>query len=252
MLTTTYAHDEHAIATITLNRDEKRNAISQRMAEEILQSLDRSEAEQARVVILRANPSVKVWCAGHDLSELDPQDLDGANPTLQICRKLQTTPLPVIAMVEGSVYAGGLMMLLSADLAVAAENTRVTMTANKLGIPLAPDFYAYWLRVMGIHKTKELLFTAAAISATDAYHAGLFNHVVPRDQLERTTREIARKILDCTAEGVANTKLQLNLLATQTSLSEEHQAHIRQRHAEIVDSPQTRQRISALLARLSQ
>ena len=235
-----------------LNRDEKRNAISQEMAAAILHSVDRSEAEQARVVILRANPGAKVWCAGHDLSELDPRDLDGANPTLQICRKLQTTPLPVLAMVEGSVYAGGLMMVLSSDVVVAADDTQVTMTANKLGIPLAPDFYAYWLRVMGLHKTKELLFTAAAITAQDAYHAGLFNHVVPRDQLWQTTHELARKILDCTAEGVANTKFQLNLLATQTALSDEQQANISQRHAEIVDSPEMRQRIAALLTRLGE
>jgi methylmalonyl-CoA decarboxylase len=80
MSTINYAIDENAIATITLNRDEKRNAFNHEMAERFLQNLERAERENARVVVMRANPGVKVWCAGHDLSELDPGALDAQNP----------------------------------------------------------------------------------------------------------------------------------------------------------------------------
>ena len=245
-----YEVDENAIATITLNRDEKRNALSNAMAKEILRGLDRAEQEHARVVVIRANAGANVWCAGHDLNELDPKALAAENATLEVCRKIQSTPLPVIAMVEGSVHAGGLIILLCADIVIAARNAHVAITANKLGIPLPPEFYAFWLRVMGLHKAKELLFTASSISPEDAYHAGLYNHVVDNYQLERATNQIARKILDCNAESVANTKFQLNLIASQASLTEEESSGIQTRNAELLDSPRTQARITALLASL--
>jgi len=212
-----YAVDETGVATMTLNRDDKRNAINREMAEQILQRLEQAEADGMRVVILRANAGVQVWCAGHDLAELDVEDLHAENPTLEVARKIQSVPFPVIAMVEGRVYAGGLILLLSADLVIAAENADVAITSNKLGIPLSLDLHAYWLRVMRLHKAKELLFTAGSISASDACHAGLYNHVVALEQLERVTTQIAERIIKCSPTAIASTKHQLNLIARQTT-----------------------------------
>ena len=81
------------------------------MAEQILQRLEQAEADATRVVILRANAGVQVWSAGHDLAELDVEDLHAENPTLEVARKVQSVPFPVIAMVEGRVYGGGLILL---------------------------------------------------------------------------------------------------------------------------------------------
>lgn len=241
-----YTLDETGVATITFNRDEKRNAINKEMAEQILVRLEQGE-QDSRVVILRANPGVTVWCAGHDLAELDPQALH-ENPTLDIVDKIQTMPVPAVAMVEGAVYGGGLLILLSADIVIAAKNAKAAITSNKLGIPLAPELYAFWLRVMGLHKVKELLFTGTAISAEDAYHAGLYNHVVDNDQLDRLTHEIAAKIIECSADGLANAKYQLNLIAMQAALTESERKGIAERNLEILNSPATKERISALLA----
>lgn len=99
-----YAINEQRIATIRLNRDEKRNALNQEMAELVLAGLVQAERDQARAVILRANSGVKVWCAGHDLAELDLRNLHAENPTLEVARRIQSVPFPVIAMVEGNVY----------------------------------------------------------------------------------------------------------------------------------------------------
>lgn len=193
---------------------------------------------------------MKVWCAGHDLNELDPQSLLLENPTLAVARKIQSIPLPVIAMVEGRVYAGGLILLLSADIVIAAHNAEVAITSNKLGIPLSPDLHAYWLRVMGIHKAKEMLFTATTITANDAYHSGLYNHVVEPEKLERITDELASRIIDCSPDAVANAKYQLNLIAGQASLSNVERVDVDKRNSEILNSQDTRERISALLASL--
>ena len=245
-----YAANETGIATITLDRDEKRNAINQEMAEQILRRLEQAEADAARVVILRANAGAQVWCAGHDLAELDVQDLHAENPTLEVARKIQSVPFPVIAMVEGRVYGGGLILLLCADLVMADENADVAITSNKLGIPLSADLHAFWLRIMGMHKAKELLFTAASISARDACQAGLYNHVVAADQLESATGKIAERIIKCSPVAIACTKYQLNLIARQTTLNDEQQTEVAQRNDEILNSQDTRERIATLLASL--
>ncbi len=245
-----YSVDETGIATITFDREQKRNAINEEMAGQIPERLEQAEEDASRVVILRANPGVTVWCAGHDLAELDVTDLHTGNPTIEIAAKIRSVPYAVIAMVEGSVHGGGLLLLLSADIAIAAANAEVAITSNKLGLPLSLDLHAYWLRTMGIHKAKELLFTAATISAKDAYHAGLYNHVVDPSRLEQTTTEIAQKIVACSPIAVANTKYQLNLLAQQAGLSDGEQADIEERCSGILNSEDTKKRISTLLSSL--
>ena len=245
-----YALDDEAIATITFDRQEKRNAFDNAMAASALNCFDRAEREHARVVVLRATPGVQVWCAGHDLSELHPGALDSENPMLRLFDRIQSTPIPVIAMVEGSVYAGGLILLLCADIVIAAPNADVAITSNRLGIPLAPEIYALWLRVMGIHKAKELLFTAATIQPREAYVAGLYNRVVDQDQLENETYRVAQSILSCAPEAVANSKFQLNLLAAQLAWTDQQRAQVEARNSDLLRSPQLQERVAALLASL--
>lgn len=238
------------VATITFDRDNKRNAFSAAMSQEVLQGIACAEKSGAGVVILRANTGARVWCSGRDLSELDPHGSDGVerpDPMVEVFRKIQDTPLPVISMVEGSVYAGGLLIVMYSDIVIAAQNARVAITSNKMGLPLEPELYSYWLRVMGIHKAKELLFTAAPISAADACKAGLYNHVVDNRELEGFTAKVAEKILACAPEGVANSKLQLNLIAKRSSLTDEDRAAISESVAKIFENPQLKRRITDLL-----
>lgn len=244
-----YALDDRQVATITFNRDEKRNAFDHEMAASMISGLERAEREQARVVVLRANPGAKVWCAGHDLGELDPETLDD-NPMIEIFKRIQSTPLPVIAMVEGSVHGGGLIVLLSADIVLAAETAEMSITSNKLGLPLPAEVYVYWLRVMGMHKAKELLLTASSISADEAKCAGLYNHVVDAGRLESLTNEIAGKMLQCNPKGLANTKYQLNLIAQRSALTDEDRTAISARRAAILNNEEIKARISKLLESL--
>lgn len=241
-----YAIDRRQVATLTFNRDQKRNAVNRAAASALIHGMERAERDEARLVILRANPGAKVWCAGHDLSELDPETLD-ENPMIEIFNRIQEISLPVIAMVEGSVHGGGLIILLAVDIAIAANNAEVAITSNKLGLPLPTEVYVYWLRVMGIHKTKELLFTAGALSAADAKQSGLYNHVVDPGELERRTDEIADQILQCNSAGLANTKYQLNLLARRAELGDEDRKAIDESRTAILNSDEIQRRIAKLL-----
>jgi methylmalonyl-CoA decarboxylase len=236
------------IATITMNRDEKRNALSDAMSNEIIGCINAAQKEKIRVIILRANPGMPVWCAGHDLTDMREGIDFGDNPLQSLLQHIEEVPIPVISMVEGAVYAGGVLMAVYSDIVIAADNADVVITGNKIDIPLPTNIYAYWLKVSGLHKIKELLYTASAITAQDAYCAGIYNHVVERSRLETFTYEIARRIIACSPEAVADTKLQLNTLARTIDLFAEDIKKIEQHRQTLINSPNSKKRIDELLA----
>ncbi len=216
------------IATVTFDRDEKRNAFNHAMAEEVIAGIETAERRGARVLVLRANPGARVWCAGHDLGDLraDSDPTRSGDPMLRLFDRVLDSPLPVLTLVEGAVYAGGLILNVVADLAVATPDTTVTMTANRLGIPFTPEMYAYWMRVLGLHRVKELFLTAAPMPAVEAKAAGIFNRVVSREELEATIRAWIEPMLACAPEALADTKAQLNRLARTHGLTPEDEATI--------------------------
>ena len=151
------------LCTITLDRDDKRNAFSDVMSEECVAALDQAVADGCTAVVLRANPSAKVWSAGHDLTEIrHPQDL--VNDSMFVLfKRIIDCPLPVVCAVDGDVYAGGFVICLLSDLVVATERSRFCMTINKMGLPLPIHCYQYCVNVLGLHKAKEMFLTARLI-----------------------------------------------------------------------------------------
>jgi methylmalonyl-CoA decarboxylase len=235
------------IATITMDRDEKRNALSDAMSNDIIDCINAAQKEKVRVIILRANPGVSVWCSGHDLVDL-PADTDfNDNPLKSLLDRIEDVPIPVISMVEGAVYAGGVLIAVSSDIVIAADNAKVVVTANKMGIPIPTNLYAYFLKVVGLHKIKELFFTASAITPQDAYVAGIYNHVVEGKKLETFTYDLAQKIIVCLPGGIVDTKLQLNKLSQTTCLSAEDMAIIEQHRQSLIKSPDLKKGIDKLL-----
>ncbi|MDZ7615538.1 MAG: enoyl-CoA hydratase-related protein, partial [Patescibacteria group bacterium] len=204
----------------------------------------------ARVILLRAQPEASVWCAGHDLGELrqgaDPCDL--TSPLFRLVEKIQNVPAPVIAVLEGDAYAGGVLLLMAADLVVATKSVQLVMTGNRIGVPFPPAIYRYWLSVFGLHRVKELFLTARPMPARDAHSAGIINRVCRSDQLESTVAELTTSILACSPEGIADTKRQLNLLASQTGLSQAEQAIIDSARRHIYESDTFATRLAAYRA----
>jgi len=229
---------DHDIATITFTRDEKRNAFDTDMSETVSRFLDQSVAQSARVILLRAQPAASVWCAGHDLGEFrqgdDPCDL--TSPLFRLVEKIQNVPAPVIAVLEGDAYAGGVLLLMASDLVVVTDSVKLVMTGNRIGVPFPTSIYRYWLHVFGLHRIKELFLTAQPMTAQQAYTAGIVNRVCHPDELEPTLAELTASILACSPEGVADTKRQLNLLAAQSGLSEAEQESIDSARRQIYES----------------
>jgi methylmalonyl-CoA decarboxylase len=240
-----------AVCTITLDRDGKRNAFCDAMSEECTAALDQAAAAQCSAIVIQANPGTNVWSSGHDLTEIrHPQDL-AHDAMFVLFRKIVDCPVPVICAVDGDAYAGGFVITLLSDLVVATRRSRFCMTINKMGLPLPIYCYQYCAAVLGLHKAKEMFFTARLVSAEDACTQGLVNHVVDgADALQAKVGELIQAVSACNPAGVAFTKGILNAVThglafhPQTSLQYEEGA----RH--LAGNPEVARRVAALIGRI--
>jgi methylmalonyl-CoA decarboxylase len=215
---------EKFIGAICLDHFEKRNALSAALVEEILKALDVLAEERARAVILRAKPGVKIWSAGHDVSELpetrrDP--LGWRDPLRRLIRAIEAHPAPVIAMVEGGVWGGACEAAMACDIIVAAENATFALTPAKLGVPYNVSGMLTFLNGAPLRLIKEMAFTAKPISAERALAAGLVNHVLPVEKLERFTYAMAEEIVANAPLSIAVMKEELRMLADAHPMSPE-------------------------------
>ncbi|MCX7176698.1 MAG: methylmalonyl-CoA decarboxylase [Proteobacteria bacterium] len=172
---------EGAIGTITLNHQAKRNALSETLVDEVVAALGEFTRREVRCAVLRAAPGVKVWSAGHDVSELpeggyDP--LGWRDPLRHLIRELENFPAPVIAMIEGSVWGGACETVLACDLIVATPEATFAATPARHSVPYNVSGLLTFLNAAHIHIAKEMLFTAQPIPASRLERMGIINHVV--------------------------------------------------------------------------
>jgi methylmalonyl-CoA decarboxylase len=205
-----------AIGTVTLNNPKKHNALSHELVEAVIAALAEFERTEARVVIVRARPGVKVWSAGHDVGELpeggrDPLGWD--DPLRHLVRTIETCRMPVIAMIEGGVWGGAVETVLACDIVIATPESTFAVTPARLGVPYNVSGMMTFMSAASLRIVKELAFTAAPISAERAERIGMINHVVPVDRLEPFTREMAATIAGNAPLSIAVMKEQLRVLA---------------------------------------
>ena len=191
------AGENEGIATITLNRPAKKNAMSAQMWDELLVVLRQlSDGLGARVVVITGAGGD--FCSGADLSgpaeEDRPHQLIAMRKVSEVALAFHRLPMPVIAKVRGVAVGAGCNLALGADLIVAAADARFSEIFAKRG--LAIDFGASWLlpRLIGLHKAKELAFLADVISAGEAERIGIVNRVVEPDALDGFVNDWARRI----------------------------------------------------------
>lgn len=187
---------EDSIATVTMNRPEKRNALSIQHMEELTDCFRAiGESRDIAVVILRGNGPA--FCAGHDLNEMIGQTPEFYRHVFQVCttmmQTIQSIPQPVIAQVQGIATAAGCQLAASCDLIVAADDARFATPGVKIGLFCSTPMVAV-SRNLPRKKMLEMLLTGEPISAEEAYLFGLVNKVVPAERLEAETRALAQKI----------------------------------------------------------
>ena len=215
----TFLYEQHdAVATITLNRPERLNAITFEVYHELTAFFAKLRDEKTvRVVVITG--AGRAFCSGGDvrdiIGELQGRDAEGllrfTRLTCELIRNMRALPKPIIASLNGTTAGAGSCIALASDIRIAAEEAKIAFIFVKVGLA-GTDMGATYLlpRVVGLAKATELLMTGDFISAAEAEAIGLYNRVVPRDQLETATREFAEKLARGPALGLAKTKEMLN------------------------------------------
>ena len=193
------------VATITMNRPEKRNALSSEMMGELRDALRTLSADsEVRAIVLAANGPA--FSAGHDLRELVDGDINRYRAVFDLCTELMNTiqeiPQPVIASVQKIATAAGCQLVATCDLAVAAEEATFGTPGVKIGLFCTTPMVAL-SRAIGRKRALQMLMTGKLISAETAADWGLINTVVPADQLASATRELALSIATASPLTVA-------------------------------------------------
>ena len=191
-------HDDECVTTLTMNRPQARNALSQGMLRALLDAfIEVSTDEAIRVVILAGTGPG--FCAGHDLKEIKAQNYS-RNYTEQLfadCAELMQTiirlPKPVIAQVHGIATAAGSQLVASCDLAISSEEARYATPGVNIGLFCSTPMVALSRNLSNKH-AMQMLLTGDLIDAQNAYRMGLVNEVVDAEELGTKTMELAQKI----------------------------------------------------------
>ncbi|MGI9167565.1 MAG: enoyl-CoA hydratase family protein [Pyrinomonadaceae bacterium] len=213
-----YELADTGVATITLNRPERLNALTFEVYRELTDTFAALRAEDdVRVVVITG--AGRAFCSGGDvhdiIGELCARDMEGllefTRMTCELIRNIRALPKPVIASLNGTTAGAGACIALASDIRIASDEARIAFLFVKVGLSGADMGAAHLLpRVVGLTKAAELLYTGDFISAPEAERIGLYNRVVPAGELANVTREFAARLAQGPAFALAKTKEMLN------------------------------------------
>lgn len=196
------------IATLTLNRPDRRNALNRGVVEGLRRSFTQLESDRdVRAVVIRG--AGKAFCSGMDLDDFSArqtEDTDPERPVIDVFRIVEQSRQPTIAMVHGPAYAGGCELALHCDLRVAADTARFAMPLARLGLVLPFELTRKLVEIVGPAHVREILFTGRPIDARRAYEMGMVHQVVPPQELEAVTYALARSIAENAPLSLAGLK----------------------------------------------
>src|SRR6266481_3432053 len=198
------------------------NSLSSSVCDKLLESFDEFEKAGVRVMILGANPSSKIWSAGHDIREIPLDGHDAVTWTTgfeRVLRRVRNSQVPVIAMLHSSVWGAACDLAVTCDLAIGTPKTTFAITPAKMGISYNTAGMSHFLGVLPLHIIKEMVFTGNPLPAEDAYRFGLLNRLVSPDKLETTTMEIAQTIAGRAPLAISVLKAELSSLSRGAPMS---------------------------------
>ncbi len=189
---------EGSIAVVTLNRPQRRNALSLDLMLEVIDCLTAiGRNPDVRAVILAA--AGKVFCSGHDLSEMTGRDINAYRRIFDVCAEMmtrvQSIPQPVIAEVQGIATAAGCQLVATCDLAVASEQAQFATPGVRIGLFCTTPMVAL-SRAVNRKRALEMLLTGELIDASTAAEWGLVNRVVPAEELRAHTKKLACRVAE--------------------------------------------------------
>ncbi|CAO2829434.1 unnamed protein product [Amaranthus hypochondriacus] len=204
-----------AIAKITINRPERRNAFRPETIKELIRAFDDARDDSSIGVIILTGKGTKAFCSGGDQAirgkdgYIDSKNIGRLN-VLDLQVQIRRLPKPVIAMVAGYAVGGGHILHMVCDLTIAADNAIFGQTGPKVGSFDAGYGSSIMSRLIGPKKAREMWFLTRFYTATEAERMGLINTVVPLENLEQETIKWCREILRNSPTAIRVLKAALN------------------------------------------
>jgi enoyl-CoA hydratase/carnithine racemase len=197
-----------SIATITLNRPERRNALNTALMDALAHRFEALESDgTVRAVVIRGAGAA--FCSGRDLNEMSRRQDDGLEPeadVIALFQQIEASRHPTIAMVHGAAYAGGCELALHCDFRVAADAARFAMPLAKIGLVVPFALGQKLVEIIGPAFTRQILLTGQPVDAKRAYEIGMVHAVVPAGELEQATYDLARTLAGNAPLSVAGMK----------------------------------------------
>jgi methylglutaconyl-CoA hydratase len=233
------------ITTLTLNRPERRNALTIELMTELVAAIDEASNDQSqRILILRGAGAS--FCTGMDLNETADQSKahESGGMVAKMLLAISQTRLITIAVVHGAAVAGGAGIMSACDFVVAAEGTKIGYPEAKRGL-VAGLVMTFLRRQVRERDIRELLFTAELIDAARAKEIGLLNRVVPPNELESETQKIIAAVLQGAPGALMNAKRLMEQLWS-TSVKEDIETAL-SHHMQARESAEAKEGVAAFL-----
>jgi len=215
------------VCTLVLNRPEKKNSLSPELVETLLDRLDQLAADETvRAVVMRGYGN-QAFCSGYDIRSLPTklsddvhQKLKTLNPVETLFKTIVNFPFPVIAMINGVAFGAGCELSVCCDIRVGAEPIRMGMPPAKLGLAYPWTGLQRFIRVLGLQNTREIFYTGRTYEGKRLKELGLVDYLLPAEDLEAFTYQMAAEIAANAPLAVKGTKRILNLLLDSSRPSE--------------------------------
>ncbi len=215
--TITLKTDERGVATLTLDRPEKHNALSAQMIAELTQAAGQLASDEAvRVVVLAA--SGKSFCAGGDLGWMqaqmaaDPETrFTEARKLAEMLNALNTLPKPLIGALQGNAFGGGVGMASVCDVAIGVDSLKMGLTETRLGL-IPATIGPYVIARMGEARARRVFMSARLFEAAEAVELGLLARAVPAEKLAEAVEAEVHPYLSCAPGAVSSAKQMIQSL----------------------------------------
>lgn len=214
---------EDEIARVVLNAPRKLNSLDETALDELAEVFAEAEQRDVRALLLRGEG--RAFCAGRDISRVDPatDDTDGylSGRVQPLLRQIAAFPAPTFAAVQGACLGVGLGLTIATDVVYVAEDATIGSPFAALGATLDSGGHALFTERLGAHRALDLIYTAEMMTGAEAVAAGLFSRAVPADELlEFTMERVSRVAAGATQAYVASKKLVAQLRDSKAGLWE--------------------------------
>ena len=203
-----------SVCTVKINRPEKLNAMNLDVAKELIKTFENLGKDDSVKVIILTGAGEKAFSAGADIeymSKLSPDEsVEYAKLGQLLTSTVELVKQPTIAAINGFALGGGCELAMSCDIRIAADTAKMGQPEVTIGIPPGWGGTQRLLRIVGIAKAKELVYTGRMIKADEAKEIGLVNQVVPLASLQEEAIKLAQKIAENSAMGVQMSKVAIN------------------------------------------